>query len=293
MFDKQAIFDILLLPVAAAIVIGGFLYVMTRGRDERAWPNRLGGLVIVVAYVVGQFARFQQPDWKNPQSVDAWRWILPCVAIAALVLILNAVLNRAWIRWTLRLMLVATLAAATLQPFIRHTWDRGQTAMWLIGITTAGTLWWELVEAVGTRIRGNWFAGHWLLVSIGGGAILVLSKSQTYLEIMMMLGSGVGVCLILQMLGRRALAAGLFSVAPLIVLGVFLNGRFFLDMSWWRVITPMAAPIACIAPGMFLKPTTSPVISGLIRTAAVALALAGAVVPAAMAYEDNPYSGGY
>ncbi|MBX3395562.1 MAG: hypothetical protein KF841_09360 [Phycisphaerae bacterium] len=293
MFDTQAIIDILVLPVAAAIVIGGILFLMTRGRDERAWPNRLGGLVIFATYAVGQFARFQQPNWSNPQSVDAWRWILPCALAATLVLMLDAWLNRAWIRWTLRPLLIAALAATTLQPFIRHTWDPNETATWMIGITIVGTIWWALVEAAGTKIRGNWFAGHWLLVTFGGGAILVLSGSQTYLELMIMLGAGVGVCMILQMLGKRALAAGLFSVAPLIVVGVFLNGRFFLDMAWWRVITPIAAPLACLVPGILLKSDARPLISGMLRTAAVGLALAGAVVPAIMAYDQNPYSGGY
>ncbi|HWL93313.1 MAG TPA: hypothetical protein VNT79_07240 [Phycisphaerae bacterium] len=291
MFDTPTLLEILVLPTVAAVIVAGVLLVLAAKWPAQPILMRLGGLVIAGAYLAAHATHFPQPDWTNWQAVDAWQWLLPGVVVVTLIAIVDAVIRRPSVRWLLRGLAVGALAAISLQSFMQHSWPPHESALWLAGVTLGGTAWWALAERAGTRSAGNWFALQWLLLTIGCGATFVLSGSLRLLEMAMTLGSGIGVAWVLQMIGRRSLAEGLYAVAPFILLGLWFNAYFYGDATWWRICMPALAPLAAWIGPQSTEKSSKPWIIHLCRTAAVILIVGGTVAACVMMYEPDPYSG--
>lgn len=293
MFDAKALTEILAWPIGAAAVIGVTLYFLAARGGQKHWANRLGVLIVSLAYAVGHWIHFAKPDWSNWRNIDAWQWVLPGVLAAGLIGVADAIVRRVWVRWIMRAILLTGFAAVSLQSFMRNAWDANESAKWIGGIAVAGTIWWELVGLAGRgKQAGNWFAAEWLLIAVASGALFVLSGSQRLLEMTMMLGCGIGVCMVIQMCGGRAVARGLLSVAPFVLMVLWLNGYFYGDMAWWRIAVPAAAPVVDLGFHSLFRPNSRTWVGGILGMAVVALVAAGAVVPAVRMYEPDPYSGG-
>ncbi len=292
MFTTRTIIEIFAQPAAAALVIAAVLFALSRNRSKSHPSHRLGGLVIAAAYLAGHACHFPLPDWRNWQMVDAWQWLLPGVALLALLCVIDAVANRAWLRWVLRLAAVAALTAITLQPFASNTWTSAQAWQWIGGIALCGAAWWAMAEASDRRMHANWFAANWLMITIGVAALLILSGTQRFFELCVMLGAGLGAAMLLHIAGRVQLARGLYAVTPFVLLGLWINAWFYLEIDWWRIAAPAAAPFAAWAGSLLpQRVARRPWAVALVRLAAVSVVLAAAVVPAVWQYEPDPYAG--
>lgn len=293
MFDTRTLLEVLALPIGVAIVIAAILLFITRSHTSESPQLRLGGLIVPISYLAAHLVHFARPDWTNWRMVDAWQWIVPAAIAAALAIIIDVLASRGWLRWLIRLILVAALTIVSLQSYIEHTWQRGQAIIWIAALSIGGAAWWAVVQYAASADKQSWFSIQWLLLTIASGAIFVLSGSQRLLEMTMMLGAPIGVAMILQLIGRRALAAGIFAAAPIILFGLWLNAYFYAsEAAWWRVLVPAAAPLAgLLAIWPPLTRIRSSRLRGTLTTAAILAILAAAVVPAAMMYEPNPYGG--
>mgnify|MGYP001378220536 CR=1 FL=1 len=291
--DSKLLIESAAIPTGAAAVVAALLMWITRRRPDAGLAVRLGVLIAPMAYLTGHLNRFPSPDWSNWQAVDAWQWLAPGVAVMALAGIVGAVWNRVWLRLALRTLVIAGFAAISLQSFIRYTWTPTEAMSWIAGIAIGGTVWWQLVETAGRSGKTQWFALQWLIVAVGSGAIFLLSQSARLLEMTMMLGAGIGVSLVLQAIGRRQLAAGLYGVAPFVMLGLWLNGYFYADMAWWRVVAPAIAPLAGTVAGMCVGARRRSWLNGMVGAIACAAVMAGAVIAAKLTETPNPYGGGY
>lgn len=291
MFTAQSLLEVLALPGGIALVVGAIAFWL-KSHQSTAWWARLRGVTIVpLAYIVAHFVHFPQRDWGNWQAVDAWQWILPGAALAMIVGVLDAIVGRVWLKILLRIILLAAFAAITLNPMIRHTWTTSQSAIWIAGVALVGAAWWELAERAGRKPVANWVAAQWLLLAIGCGAIFVLSYSQRLLEMCMILGSALGICVVIQIAGARAVAAGLLAVAPFILIGLWLNAHIYADMPWWRAAIPAVAIFGGVIGRHIPRSGAKPWVGGLVGLLLVALVLAAAIIPTAMQYEPDPYSG--
>ncbi len=293
MFDTRTLLEVLVLPTGIAIVIAAVLLLITRSHGSTSPLHRLGGLIVPLSYVTAHLVHFARPDWANWRMVDAWQWIVPAAIAATLAVIIDTLAPRAWLRWSIRLILVAAITIASLQSYIEHTWQRGEAIIWIAILSIGGVAWWAAVQLAVSADRQSWFSLQWLLLTIASGAVFILSGSQRLLELTMMLGAPIGVAMVLQMIGRRALAFGIFAAAPLIIFGLWLNAYFYAsEAAWWRVIIPAAAPLAGL---LAISPPLARIRSSRLRSALTTVAifaiLAAAVVPAAMMYETNPYGG--
>lgn len=291
MFTTRTLIEILALPVGAALLTASILFVWTRGQVETSARHRLGGLVVAAAYMTGHLAHFYLPDWRNWQIIEAWQWLLPGVVFATLFVVADARLDRAWLRWVMRLLLAAGLTAITLQTFIRQLWTLRESIYWIGGLALGGTVWWALVQWSDRRMQRAWFAAHWLLVTIATAALLILSGTQKFFEMCVMLGAGLGAAVVLQCAGRMQLARGLHGVAPFVLLGLWINAYFYLEIDGWRIAVPAAAPLAAWAGSALPARLASRGWAvALVRLTAVLVVLASAVSVAVWQYEPL-YSG--
>lgn len=291
--DQQTLIEAALIPTGAALLAAAVLFVLSRGKPERRGIAALGVLVVPAAYLTGHLYHFTQPPWTNWQAVDAWQWIAPGVGIAATFGIASVLVNRGWLTFLLRLIVTTALTCITLQSYIRFTWTMGESAGWIVGISLGGVLWWTAVEYAGRRPAGNWFAVQWLLLTIGCAAIFILSKSARLAEICMMLGAGIGSAMVLQIAGRRSIAAGMLAIAPLVLLALWINGYFYAELTWWRALVPAVAPICGLIAATPVLQQKRKWLGPLLATLAILAIVAAVVGVAAATYEVDPYGGGY
>jgi hypothetical protein len=121
-----------------------------------------------------------------PAAADEW---LPFVAIGAGALELLTRHQRfpTWLRWTLRAILLALIAAACARNLLRNSWSAGTGAMWIAGFISLSLAATRVLELVLSRTRG--ITAPALLLIIVGGASQILAVGFSSLKV----GQAVGV----------------------------------------------------------------------------------------------------
>lgn len=215
-----------------------------------------------------------------PVAADEW---LPLIAATAGLLELGTRGARfpGALRWALRTVFFALVAAACARNMLRHSWSVSTSAMWIAGFAALALAATAVLEAVLARTRG--FTAPALLLIIVGGASQILAIGYSSLK----LGQSVGVvaailgaaCVVALFRPRFSLAFG----GAFVPIAITASGVYAGDIA---AHTRVALYTSCIAaaallPGLiFLGPLSN--LRGWKRSAILFL-LAGVPIGAALA----------
>lgn len=187
-----------------------------------------------------------------PAAADEW---LPLAAAACGLLEVATRFKQvpAWLRWGLRAILLALIAAACARNFVKGSWSAGMSAAWIggfVAITLAGT---AVLERVLARQRG--LGAPLLLMTIVGGASQILAVGYSSLK----LGQAVGVmaailgaaCLVALLLPRFSLAFGGTFVFVAITTSAIFVGDVAVESKHMVLYTTLIA-LSMLLPGLSL-----------------------------------------
>lgn len=292
MLTLRIALEIMLLPAAAVVAVFVFARVIARRSGPRPgfrWPGRVA---VGLAYVTAHGIRFGWPAAGQWTAIEAWQWLFFAVAAATVLAVIEAIPRRPFRpRWLLRALLVLLLVLASLHPFLRHSWQRGEAVGWISGLVAACVVWWGLLECVAARRQGRAAAPQLLIVAASTAVVLVLNGSQRLAEMAVILSAALAAASLFGCrIRRRESIAGVSAVAPILLAGLWLNGFFFLDLSRRTIALLALAPLAAEVRRIPLIAGLKPWRVGLISTLAVLGLSLAAVIPEILDYQPDPYA---
>jgi hypothetical protein len=244
MISPREIFFGIILPAVFAL-----LAVLA---DVRPWQRDRGGgrgawslaVASAVAFLLAFFGRDRLPSFP---PVEAEGWIFYCGAAAAVVAVaLSLTRAKIWIGAIAALVFAGAIVALMLWPQVKQrAMEPGLFWSWTIGLAVAGAMWWVLMEMLTSRVRGG-SVPFFLSIVVGGAALVLVNADSQRLG---QFAGAVGVALLVASLiafwGRDAsFARGPLLVVLVLMLGMFVSGKFFASMTIGEMFVLAAAPLA-------------------------------------------------
>ena len=241
-------------------------------RPQRAWTATLA---FGAGCAVGHAATLGGPPPLPPVSATQVALLLPLLAAAIGLATAPRAVPRA-LAWVLRAGLCALVPWWLLRQLAKH-WEPRDAWPVLAGSSLAlGALWWGL-EAWARRRRGASVPLVAWLVSAGGAAALILSRSAMAAQFATTLAGVCGAAVVVAwMRPGLSLAGGAMGVAAVVLAGVWLAGAYLAELP------PAAAALLAAAPLAAWLGETAPV-RRLAAWQAAAARLGMVLVPVAVA----------
>lgn len=270
--------------IAAAVLAAAALFL--RGRHEGgAWA---GSIAVGAGFLAAQAGFQGMPPFP---AVQATQWAFWMVGVAALLGVLWPA--QAWLRWTLRVGLIALALSLGLRSLVVHQWTAGQSALWLSALGLLMLLFWGGLSANASALdRGAWFPIVLQVSGAGAALSLVLTGSAVLGVLAGAATATCGAAMVAALIWRQW-AFQRYLVAPVVVaIGMLsVSGKFFSD-------TPAACGVLLalgpIAADMVAKQWGAKWPGGrakLLRVGVVAAFSLAAVVVAAINQPESDPSG--
>lgn len=281
------------LPVLIAAIAG--LAALPRGWDESrpTYARTIGVVIVAIAAMAGQLWFLNGIDLPASfNAVEAWQWLLalmiPMACAGSVRLNSTETINLSTL---LAVVLFHLFLQLALRP-IAGTWEAVEKVVWMSSMMTFVVLWLAYHQPLGIKSGPRAFPFMLCIVTAISGVTFALQTSSKLGFLAAALSAALGPPAVYAMFGRTHLAYGSTRFVSWILPGFWLCHYFYsIDVPKYTI--PLLA-LASIAPfiGLLKVFGGRPVWQKLLlQSVLVAACLAGALIPAIVAFESDPYSG--
>ncbi len=280
-------------PVLIAAIAGHLA--LPRGWDSSrpAYARLLGIATVTLAAIAGQYlflGGFDSPASFN--AVESWEWLLALMFPMAIV---AAVQPNSTATERLSTLMAITLFHAFMQLAMRpiaNSWEPIEKVVWLSGIMTFVVFWIAYQQPLGFKSSPRAFPFMLCMVAAFSGVTFALQTSFKLGLLAAALSAALGPLAVYAMFGRTNLANGATRLVSWMLPGFWLCHYFYsIDVPKYTI--PLLA-LAGIVPFVGLLKTFNdrPAWQKVtVQSILVAACLLGALVPAIVNFESDPYAG--
>jgi len=281
------------LPVVIAAIAG--LAALPRGWDESrpTYVRVLGVVTVVIASIAGQIWFLGGIDVPASfEAVEAWQWLLTSVIPISIAVVIR--INSA------ETVNLSTLLAAALfhvfldlalRPIVGN-WEAVERIVWMSCIMTTVILWLAYHHAFGIKSSPRVFPFMLCIVAALSGVIFALQTSSKLGFLAAALSAALGPPAVYAMFGRTNLAHGATRLVSWMLPGFWICHYFYsIDVPKYTIpLLVLAGIVPCVGLSAIFneRPAWQKV---TVQFVLVIACLAGALVPAIVNFESDPYAG--
>jgi hypothetical protein len=237
-------------PLAIATAVVGLCFWLAHAWGRPSLRAAAAVLGLGLGYVGGHVATIGLPPWPLSLSAETMHWPLPMAAAAIIIGLVEALTPApGWLRWMLRLPLVALAIGLVLQPMLDPQRDDHIRSLGLAIVALAVLASWVNVQAVAQRlVSALVIFALGLLGAFASVAFVLVGHSVVFAELTGSLAVPLLVVWLTAMWNRGPQAGqGLVTVYVPVLTTLLLNGVYYADLS------PLSALLLAFAPaGLWL-----------------------------------------
>ena len=272
MVIKIALMTVLL----PALLSGGILLAgwLASGKTAR-FMTWLAPLALVAGYLVGFVALLGLPALP-PVDISGTIFVL-AIGAAMLGLVERRWLQRPWLRWPLRVLLLGLASRLILAPLVAYSFGFAQSAMHVLALTAVATLLLWQFEQLKKTVDPRLFLSLVLLLSLSVSIATVLAQSASLAQLLGVLCAVLGAALVFALVFARSTLDLDAAVLPIAVVlwAPAAGAHYYAELSLWPVVLLLCAPAVALGlwklrDGLRFK-IAGVVAAGVVASAAIVL----------------------
>jgi len=291
--DPIIVLEAVVPPVIIAAIAG--LMALPRGWDASrpAYARLLGIATVAFATIAGQYlflGGFDRPASFN--AVESWEWLLalmvPMAIAAALRVSSSATVNLSTL---LAIVFFHVFMQLAMRP-IAGAWEPIEKVVWFSGIMTFVVFWIAYQQPLGVKSSQRAFPFMLCMVAAFSGVTFALQTSSKLGLLAAALSAALGPLAVYAMFGRTNLANGATRLVSWMLPGFWLCHYFYsIDVPNFTIpLLALAGVVPCV--GLLKIFNDRPAWQKVtVQSILVAACLLGALVPAIVNFESDPYAG--